>query len=59
MRLYESQERGGRVVLSAGFPLANAWRCNLLEADQEKLVPVDRCLELDLRPFEIVTVRLV
>lgn len=59
VRLYESQERGGRVVLSAGFPLANAWRCNLLEADQEKLVPVGRCLELDLRPFEIVTVRLI
>ena len=58
VRLYESL--GGRAgcTLRAGFPLAAATRTDLLERPTEALVPVDRGVALELRPFQIVTVRL-
>lgn len=59
VRLYESQRKRGPVTLTAGFPVKAAWHANLLE---ENIAPVSahgRTITLNLRPFEIVTVRLV
>jgi len=59
VRLYESQRRRGRVILTACFSLAAAWRTNLLEENQEKLeIRADR-VPLSIRPYEIVTIRLM
>ncbi|WP_431046632.1 alpha-mannosidase [Streptomyces sp. P1-3] len=59
VRLYES--RGGRVRsgLVAGFPLASASVCDLLERPTGPADHADGRVALNLRPFEIVTLRLV
>jgi alpha-mannosidase len=60
VRLYESQRCRGPVRLKAGFPLAEAWEANLIETDQAPLtLGEDGGLTLPLRPFQIVTLRLI
>lgn len=59
VRLYESQRRRGPVTLTAGFDLSEAWESNLLEEDQAPLKVEDRSIRLSLRPYEIVTLRLL
>jgi alpha-mannosidase len=59
VRAYESQRQRGQVRLQAGFPLAQAWRTNLLEENQEALPVDDHAVTLSIRPFEIITLRLM
>jgi alpha-mannosidase len=59
VRLYESQRRRGQARLSLSFKIASAWRTNLLEENQEALAPDGNTLTLSVRPYEIVTLRLV
>ena len=59
VRLYEAQRQRGRATLTTGFPLKNAWRTSLLEENQEAL-PVDsNGAKFYVKPYEIVTLRLV
>lgn len=59
VRLYESQRRRGPVTLTAGFEIAEAWRTNLLEENEACLEPSGKSIGLSVRPYEIVTLRLV
>ncbi|MCI0399057.1 MAG: alpha-mannosidase [Chloroflexi bacterium] len=59
VRLYESQRQRGLVTLAAGFELGAAWRTNLLEENQAALTPEGNRLTFSVRPFEIVTLRLI
>jgi len=59
VRLYESQRKRGRARLHLGFELGSAWRSNLLEENQTELTPDGNTLTLSVRPYEIVTLRLV
>jgi alpha-mannosidase len=59
VRLYESQRRRGKLELSTGFPVAKAWRTNLLEENQDALELDGRRVALSIRPYEIITMRLV
>jgi alpha-mannosidase len=59
VRLYESQRRRGPVTLTSGIPLARASRTNLLEEDESKLTLQGNTISMELRPYEIATVRLV
>ena len=59
IRFYEGQRRRGLVTLTAGFSLAHVWRTNLLEEDQTELTPVGTSVSLFVKPYEIVTLRLV
>ncbi len=59
VRLYESQRRRGTVTLAAGFELAAAWRTNLLEENQSALEPEGNRVTFFVKPYEIVTLRLV
>jgi len=59
VRLYESQRQRGPVTLHCSFPLGSAEVVNLLEEKQADLTPVGSEVTLPLRPYEIVTVRLV
>ena len=59
VRLYESQRRRCRAWLHLGFELGSAWRTNLLEENQAELTPDGKTLALSVRPYEIVTLRLV
>jgi alpha-mannosidase len=59
VRCYESQRRRGPVTLTAGFELGSAWRCNIMEEDRETLEVRDGRVTFDVRPYQIVTLRLV
>ena len=59
VRLYETQRRRGAITLVAGFPLAAAARTNLLEEEKAALAVDGNTVQYDIRPYEIVTLRLV
>ncbi len=59
VRLYESQRRRGPVTLTTSFPLASAWRQNILEENQEELAVEGSRVTFDLRPYQILTLRLM
>jgi len=59
VRMYEAKRRRGKVVIKAGFALGQACTGNLLEQDEETLDVQDNAVVLDVRPFEIITLRLV
>ncbi|MEL7152006.1 MAG: glycoside hydrolase family 38 C-terminal domain-containing protein [Pseudomonadota bacterium] len=55
IRLYEAHRKSGRVRLSFSAPLVSVSRCNLLEDREADLAITDSTVELDVNPFEIVT----
>ena len=60
MRLEEIAGRAGKVHLSSPFlTVEKAWRCSALEENQSVLPATDAGIELDVHPFEVVTVRLL
>jgi len=59
VRLYESQRRRGPITLTIGFPVREVWQTNLLEVNEMALTAVGREVRVGVRPFEIVTVRVV
>jgi alpha-mannosidase len=58
VRLYEDQRNRGKVSVKAGFALAEAHHCNLLEANEAGLPVQDNQVQIDIKPYEIVTLRL-
>lgn len=59
VRLYENERKRGKATLRAGFTIGAAFRCNLLEENQNALTPSENTLTLDLTPYQIVTLRLI
>ncbi|MFO7633639.1 MAG: glycoside hydrolase family 38 C-terminal domain-containing protein, partial [Caldilinea sp.] len=59
VRLYETQRRRGVITLKAGFPIRKAARTNLLEEEKLALPVEGDVVRYEIRPFEIVTLRLV
>jgi alpha-mannosidase len=59
LRFYECNRQRGPITLRVGFPVREAWMANLLEEDQEALEVVGQEVRLSIRPFQIVTLRLV
>jgi alpha-mannosidase len=59
VRFYESQRRRGSVTLTAVFPLARVEHTNLLEEPQAQLKPEGNEVTLFVKPYEIVTLRLI
>ncbi len=60
LRLQEIAGTSGQVRMgSSFFNIHDAWRCNLLEENQSQLAPTSGRLDLELRPFEILTIRLI
>jgi len=59
VRLYESQRRRGNVKLTTSFSLKSVTRTNLLEDDQEAVAVDGSSIDLYVKPYEIVTLRLV
>jgi alpha-mannosidase len=59
VRFYESQRTRGIVTLHAGFPIRGAFVTNLLEENQEQLLPQGNTVSLYVKPFQIVTLRLI
>jgi alpha-mannosidase len=58
VRLYEAWGTRGPATMRFGFAVARAWRTDLLEREQDELSVSDDGVTLQLRPFEIVTLKL-
>ncbi|MCP4417045.1 MAG: alpha-mannosidase [Chloroflexi bacterium] len=59
VRLYEFQRQRGDITLTTNFPLASAWRTNLLEENQEEVVVNGRSLSIAIKPYQILTLHLL
>jgi alpha-mannosidase len=59
VRFYEARRERGWVTLRFGFDVGEAWRTNLLEEDEERLEVTEAGVRLYVKPFEIVTVRVM
>ena len=59
VRLYESLRRRGPVTLSTGFAIEKCCRVNLLEENLDAVAFDDKEIQLDIKPFEIVSLRIV
>jgi alpha-mannosidase len=57
IRLYESMRTSTRVRLSTSLDVESATRTNMLEEPEGALELAGGAVTLDLRPFEIATVR--
>jgi alpha-mannosidase len=58
VRLYESQRKRGQVKVKVGGEIESAWETNLLEEDQSQLQVESGEVILNLRPYQIMTLRL-
>jgi len=58
VRLYESQRKRGQVRVQVGGEVECAWETNLLEEDQSQLQVESNQVILNVRPYQIVTLRL-
>ena len=57
VRVSEAWGARSRVRIATPFPAASVMRADLLERDVAPLACVDGMVELDLRPFELVTLK--
>ncbi len=58
VRLYEAWGARGPVTLSTPWPVARAWRADLLEREEAPVTSVGDAVRFDLGPFEILTLKL-
>jgi alpha-mannosidase len=59
VRLYESQRQRVKFTLTSSFPLAGAWRTNLLEENSETLRTAEHQVGYSIKPYQILTLRLL
>jgi alpha-mannosidase len=58
VRLYESQRKRGQVLVKMGCAVDSAWVTNLLEENESALDVVNDFILLNLKPYQIVTLRI-
>ncbi len=58
VRLYESQRKRGQVQVKMGCAVDSAWVTNLLEENELALGVVNDSILLNLKPYQIVTLRI-
>jgi alpha-mannosidase len=59
VRLYESQRTRRQVQLRVGFKVQSAWETSLLEENETQLDVDNDTIQLTLRPYQIMTIRLI
>ncbi|MBE2205274.1 MAG: alpha-mannosidase [Chthoniobacterales bacterium] len=57
VRFYEAQGARGTATLATILPVRKAWLATMLEEDQKVLPLRDGAVKVDLKPFEIITVK--
>ena len=57
IRLYESQRKRGLVSVRFGCVVESAWITNLLEENESALGVDESSIQLNLKPYQIVTLR--
>jgi alpha-mannosidase len=58
LRLYETHGIRGSATLKTTLPFSKAWRANLLEEKQSRLPATQGKIQLDFKPFQILTILL-
>ncbi len=58
VRLYESQRKRGQVQVKVGGVVDSAWATNLLEENESTLSVKNDSILLNLKPFQIMTLRI-
>jgi alpha-mannosidase len=58
VRMYECLRQRGSFTLTTAFPLAAAWRANLLEENQKSIPVEGNQLNYSIKPYQILTLRL-
>jgi alpha-mannosidase len=58
VRLYEAWGRECKARLRTTLPASRAFLCDLLERNREEVVVVAGMIDLELRPFKILTLKL-
>ena len=58
VRLYESQRKRGQVQVKVGGVVDSAWATNLLEENESALSVENDSILLNLKPFQIMTLRI-
>ena len=59
VRMYEDQRNRGKFTLTTGFALKEAHHCNLLEENDGALEVKNNQVQLDVTPYQIITLRLI
>ncbi|HVU14462.1 MAG TPA: glycoside hydrolase family 38 C-terminal domain-containing protein, partial [Phototrophicaceae bacterium] len=59
VRMYEDQRNRNKFALKAGFGVAKAYICNLLEENSDEIPVQNDQVQLDITPYQIITVRLI
>jgi alpha-mannosidase len=59
VRLFENHRKRGAILLKVNIKLAHVWQTNLLEQNLKHIENHDRLIELQINPFEIITLRLI
>ncbi|NDJ85134.1 MAG: alpha-mannosidase [Chloroflexi bacterium] len=59
VRLYECHRQRGQVSLHTGFDVKQAMVTNLLEQDEQAVTVSGRMIRFEIKPYEIITLRLV
>ena len=59
VRFYEDQRNRGSVTISAGFPVSQAFRCNLLEENEAQVAVNGNQVTVDITPYQIISLRLI
>ena len=57
LRLYESEGARGSLTLTTTLPVRKAWLASILEKEERSLALENGSVQLNLRPFEILTLR--
>ena len=57
LRLYECKNMRSKTELTLGFPAKSCYLCDMLENEEKELPIVDGKVKLDIRGFEIVTLK--
>ncbi|MBQ9703269.1 MAG: alpha-mannosidase, partial [Clostridia bacterium] len=58
VRMYETKNTRTKATVKFGFDVSEAYLANLSEKEQKKLTVKNNTLSLDIKPFEIVTLKL-
>jgi len=59
MRVYESYNKKSHAVINTGFDFKEAYICDMLENNIQKLSSNGRCVEFDIANYEIVTLKFI
>jgi alpha-mannosidase len=57
IRLYESANKKTKATLTLGFPASRCFVCDMLENEKEELPIIDGKIEINMRGFEILTLK--